>query len=67
MSNCKIKRIIKLEIVVIIQGNIEVLRIAYLKYIVPKKIRIVFHNRSNYNYNFIIKELTEEYKRNLLV
>ena len=67
MNNCKIKRIIKLEIAVIIQGNTEVLRIAYLKYSVPKKIRIVFHNRSNYNYNFIIKELTEEYKRNLLV
>ena len=67
MNNCKIKRIIKLKIAVIIQGNIEVLRIAYLKYSLPKKIRIVFHNRSNYNYNFIIKELTEEYKRNLLV
>ena len=67
MNNCKIKRIIKLEIAVIIQGNTEVLRIAYLKYSVPQKIRIVFHNRSNYNYNFIIKELTEEYKRNLLV
>ena len=28
----------------------------------PKKIPIVFHNRSNYNYHFIIKELAEELK-----
>ena len=26
---------------------------------VPKKIPIVFHNRSNYDYHFIIKELAE--------
>ena len=28
----------------------------------PKKIPIVFHNRSNYNYHFIIKKLAEELK-----
>ena len=31
-----------------------------LKYSVPKEISIVFHNRSNYDYDFIIKELAEE-------
>ena len=33
------------------------------KYSVPKKIPIVFHNGSNYNYHFIIKELAEELKK----
>ena len=28
-----------------------------------KKIPIVFHNGSNYDYHFIIKELTEEFKK----
>ena len=32
-----------------------------LKYSVPKTIPIVFHNGSNYGYNFIIKELAEEF------
>ena len=27
------------------------------------KIRIVFHNGSNYDYHFIIKELEEEFKK----
>ena len=30
---------------------------------VPKKIPIVFHNRSNYDYHFIIKELQKEFKK----
>ena len=30
-----------------------------------KKIPIVFHNGSNYDYNFIIKELAEEFKKQL--
>ena len=34
-----------------------------LKYSVPKKIHIVFHNGSNYDYHFIIKELAEEFKK----
>ena len=29
----------------------------------PKKIPIVFHNASNYDYHFIIKELAEEFKK----
>ena len=31
----------------------------------PKKIPIVFHNGSNYDYPFIIKELAEEFKKQL--
>ena len=33
-----------------------------LKFSVPKKIIIVFHNRSNYDYHFIIKEPVEEFE-----
>ena len=29
----------------------------------PRKIRIAFHNRSYYDYHFIIKELPEEFKK----
>ena len=35
--------------------------ICNFKYSVPKKIPIVFHNGSNYDYHFIIKELAEEF------
>ena len=34
-----------------------------LKYSVPKKIPIVFHNGSNYNYHFIKKDLAEKFKK----
>ena len=37
--------------------------ICNLKYKVPKKISIVFHNGSSYDYHFIIKELAEEFKK----
>ena len=33
--------------------------ICNLRYSVPKKIAIAFHNGSNYEYHFIIKELAE--------
>ena len=33
-----------------------------LRYKVPKEIPIVFHNRSTYDYHFIIKKLAEEFK-----
>ena len=36
-----------------------------LKNSVPKKIPIVFYNGSNYDYNFIIKKLAEEFKKQL--
>ena len=35
--------------------------ISNLKYSVPKRIPAGFHNGSNYDYHFIIKELTEEF------
>ena len=35
--------------------------ICNLKYSVPKRIRTVFHNGSNYDYHFIIKESSEEF------
>ena len=37
--------------------------ICNLKHSVPKKIPIVFHNGSNNDYHFIIKELAEEFKK----
>ena len=37
--------------------------ICNLKYSVPKKIPIVFHNGSNYDYHFIIEKLPEEFKK----
>ena len=37
--------------------------ICNLKYSAPKIIPIVFHNGSNYDYHFIIKELVEEFKK----
>ena len=38
-----------------------------LEYSVPKNVPIVFHNRSNYDYHFVIKDLAEEFKKQLLV
>ena len=37
-----------------------------LKYSVPKKNPVAFHNRSNYDYQFIIKELTVEFKNQFI-
>ena len=34
-----------------------------LKYSVPKSVPIVFHNRSNYDYHIIMKELAEKFKK----
>ena len=55
------KNIVKLQIIVIIYENKEALR--SLKHSVAKKISMVFHNGSNYDYHFIIKELAEEFKK----
>ena len=41
--------------------------ICNLKYSVPKKIPVVFHDGSNNDYYFIIKELAEKFKNSLLV
>ena len=60
------KSIVKLQIIVIIQGNIGVLHkacIRNLKYSAPKKIPIVFHNGSNNDFHFIIKKLAGEFKK----
>ena len=35
--------------------------ICSLKFNVPNEILVVFHNRSNYDYDFIIKELANEF------
>ena len=54
----KIKNIVKIEIIAIIQGNIVVLCIAYMcnsKYSVPKKIPVAFHGGFNYDYHFFKK------------
>ena len=37
--------------------------ICNLKHSVPKKIPVVFHNGSNYDYYFIMKELAEKFKQ----
>ena len=48
----------------------EYIGVAYsecnLKYSVPKEIPIVFHNGSNYDYHFIIKELAEKLKNQFI-
>ena len=36
--------------------------ICYLRYKVPKKIPVVFHNDSIYDYHFIIKKSIEDFK-----
>ena len=37
--------------------------ICNLKNSVPKKIHVVLHYESNYDYNFIIKKIAEEFKK----
>ena len=37
--------------------------ICNIRYKTPKEIPVVFHNSFKYDYHFIIKELTEEFKR----
>ena len=37
--------------------------ICNLKYTVPKKMPIVFHNGFNYDYHFIIRELADEFRK----
>ena len=63
----KEKNIVKLEIIVILQENTEVLHISYviLNIVYLKKVPIYFHNGSNYDYHFIIEDLAEEFKKQL--
>ena len=60
-SYIKDKTYRQLEIIALIQINIEGSShsIYNLKYSVPKEIPIVFYNEFNYDYYFIIKELTQ--------
>ena len=53
-----IKIIKKLGIIAILQVNIEVQHTSYviLRFNMPNEIPIVFHNGSNYDYHFVIKE-----------
>ena len=51
----------KLKIIVIIQENLEE---PFIRYKIPKEIPVVFHNRSTYDYHFIIKQLIKEFKGN---
>ena len=37
--------------------------ICNLNYSAPKKVPIIFHHGSNYDYHFIIKELAEKLKK----
>ena len=56
------KNTIGFMITVVTQESIEVLThsISNLRYKRPVKVPVVFHNDSNYDYHFIIKELIEE-------
>ena len=56
-----IKYIVKLGITGKYRGTAH--SIFNLKNSVPKKIPIAFHNISNYDYHFIIKELGEEFEK----
>ena len=48
------------------QRNIVELRITYLiENIANQKITIYFHNGSNYDYHFIIKDLAENFKETI--
>ena len=59
----KIRNIVKLRTVVYTgeyRGAAH--SICNLNYSVPKKIAIVFHNESNYDYHFIIRELVKDFE-----
>ena len=62
----RIKNIVKLEIIVIvtsIEYRGDTPSIYNLKYSVPKKIPTASYNGFTYDYDFIIKDLTEEFKK----
>ena len=58
----KIKNIVKLEIIVMMQPYIEVIHICNLKYKTPKEICTIFHNEYKYDFHFIIKDLAKEFE-----
>ena len=62
----RIKNIVKLEIIVIvtsIEYRGDTPSIYNLEYSVPKKIPTATYNGFTYDYGFIIKDLTEEFKK----
>ena len=62
MNMLKTGNILKLQIIVIIQVNIEVLCIAYVIQSI-----VCLKGFFKYDYHFIMKELAEEFEDNLLV
>ena len=63
------KTTVKLEMIVIIQGNIKVLRIAYAiqDIVYLKKFLQVFMIDLTIDYHFMLKELAEELKKDNLL
>ena len=59
VNKFKIKNIVKLEIIVMILSNIEVIHICNLKYKTTKEICTIFHNKYKYDFHFIIKDLAD--------
>ena len=58
-----IKIIVKLEIIVIILVNTDAAHgICNLKYSITKEVSLIVHSGPKYDYHFIIKELTKEFK-----
>ena len=57
------KQDVKLETIVILLVNIEVLLIvnANVQYKVPKNIPVAFHNGSSYDNHFVIKQLAKDF------
>ena len=52
-----------MSVIIVIIGAVH--SICDLKYSLPKKVSMVFHNGSNSDYHLIIKELAEEFKKQL--
>ena len=61
VKTLRMKIILKLKTIDIIQVNAEVLHIPYI----INKIPVVFYNGWNYDYHFIIKKLANEFKGEL--
>ena len=62
INKLMIKNIVHLEIIVIMHVNTEV-----LKNSIPKEASVAFHNGSNYNSDFVIRELGKEFEGKLII
>ena len=64
IKSMKIKTTVRSRIIVITQGlhRVAAHSIYNARYKTPKEILAVFHNGSNYDQNFIIKKLEEEFE-----